>query len=40
MEVEIEGAVRRKIRKNDIVKIKKSVWTEEEIEQYHGCCEG
>lgn len=39
VEVELEGREKRKMRKSNIVKIERSIWSEGGVEYYHGKCE-
>ncbi|XP_067209996.1 sperm-associated antigen 17-like [Linepithema humile] len=40
VEVELEGREKRKMRKSNMVKIERSIWSEEGVEYYHGKCKG
>lgn len=40
MEVELEGKEKRKRKEDNMVKVERSIWSEEGVEYYHGKCKG
>jgi len=40
LEVELEGAIKKKTKRKEQMEVERSVWTQEGIEQYHEKCEG